>query len=495
MTISQFPPLPSGIPTGNTAGRPTNPVIGDVYYNGTLGILEIFDGTNFIPCSAPGAVPTISVADVGTNVAYGSARGTVTITPGTYGAPVQSYFISSSSGGYNATTTGTTVTITVGDNGAWTFSGQSLNSFGSSVPGPSVTATLTTVPQAPTIGAVTTSSSSTDVTVNWTLNSNGGKNLSSITITPYLNGTTAQTATTAATTSSTSATIVGLTGGSSYTFKVKATNANGTGAESSASSSITVPIFIDYLVIAGGGGAGNANSGGGGAGGYRTSFGTSGRGAAAESKAAIIKGTNYTVTIGAGGASTINGNNSVFSTITSLGGGAGKTDDEAGGNGGCGGGGSDGGGAGAGTTGQGYDGGTSFSAAGGGGGGGAGSAGSAWNGSTGSRNGGNGVASSITGTSVTRAGGGGGQFRNSGSEGQGGTGGGGTSPSSGGTANTGGGAGAGGNSGGSGIVILRWLTADATISVGAGLTSNATGTDGSSSYKVFTAGTGTVSFS
>jgi hypothetical protein len=44
-------------------------------------------------------------------------------------------------------------------------------------------------------------------------------------------------------------------------------------------------------------------------------------------------------------------------------------------------------------------------------------------------------------------------------------------------------------------VILRWPTAAATISVGAGLTADATGTDGSNSYKVFTAGSGNVSFS
>jgi hypothetical protein len=44
-------------------------------------------------------------------------------------------------------------------------------------------------------------------------------------------------------------------------------------------------------------------------------------------------------------------------------------------------------------------------------------------------------------------------------------------------------------------VILRWLTADGSITVGAGLTADATGTDGSFSYKRFTAGTGNVSFS
>jgi hypothetical protein len=49
--------------------------------------------------------------------------------------------------------------------------------------------------------------------------------------------------------------------------------------------------------------------------------------------------------------------------------------------------------------------------------------------------------------------------------------------------------------GGSGVVVLRWLTSAGTISVGAGLTADATGTDGSYSYKRFTAGSGNVSFS
>jgi hypothetical protein len=495
MTISQFPIPTSGIPTGATGDRPANPSTGDVFYNGTLSVLEIYNGSDWVSCSAPGPVPTIAVADVGTSVAYGSAQGVVTITPGTLGGPVQSYLIASSSGGYTATTTGTTVTITVGNSGSWTFSGQSRNSFGSSVSSNFVSATLTTVPEAPTIGTATTSGSTTDITVTWALANNGGKNLSSITITPYLNGTTAQTSVAAATTTATSVVVTGLTVGSSYTFKVKTANANGDSLESSATNSVGIPIFLDFLVIAGGGGAGNNNSGGGGAGGYRTSAGTSGRGAAAENKTGVVKGTNYTVTVGGGGASAVDGSNSVFSTVTSTGGGAAFTDDAAGNPGGSGGGGSDGGAGGAGTTAQGFNGGNSFSNTGGAGGGGAGAVGNAYNGSTGDRNGGAGLASTITGSSVTRGGGGGGEARNGGSEGVGGAGGGGSANTSGGTANTGGGGGGGGFSGGSGVVILRWPTAAATISVGAGLTADATGTDGSNSYKVFTAGSGNVSFS
>ena len=75
---------------------------------------------------------------------------------------------------------------------------------------------------------------------------------------------------------------------------------------------------------------------------------------------------------------------------------------------------------------------------------------------------------------MTRAGGGGG----------GGAGGGG-----------GGGDGSAGGVGGSGVVILRWTTADATIGgTRTGLTDGDVQTDGSSSYIVFTAGEGTITF-
>ena len=69
---------------------------------------------------------------------------------------------------------------------------------------------------------------------------------------------------------------------------------------------------VEYLVIAGGGGSGTSGGGGGGAGGYRTATGFS------------VAATGLTVTVGAGGAENTNGANSVFSTITSIGGGRGS---------------------------------------------------------------------------------------------------------------------------------------------------------------------------
>lgn len=230
-------------------------------------------------------------------------------------------------------------------------------------------------------------------------------------------------------------------------------------------------ITATYLVIAGGGSGGRSNGGGGGAGGYLTST------------ASLGSGVTYTVTVGAGGASASgtqqgnDGSNSVLSgtglSVTSIGGGGGGTQNgtSTGRNGGSGGGGAYLSGAGGSpTSGQGFAGGTGSGGSGNGaGGGGASAVGIGADAGTNPCNGGAGLASSITGTSVTRAGGGGGggldRF------GTGGAGGGGNGArlldATSGTANTGGGGGGGSNglitnsgAGGSGVVILSIPTAD-----------------------------------
>ena len=94
------------------------------------------------------------------------------------------------------------------------------------------------------------------------------------------------------------------------------------GSAWSTGTSHTTSLNIEYLVVAGGGGGGGWGGGGGGAGGLRTNVvgATSGGGAGAEASMALEHG-NYTITVGGGGASHIQGNNSVLETITSLGGG------------------------------------------------------------------------------------------------------------------------------------------------------------------------------
>ena len=259
--------------------------------------------------------------------------------------------------------------------------------------------------------------------------------------------------------------------------------------------------LVSYLVVAGGGGgAGTANSdtgGGGGAGGFRevkspvtpyTASPLDGYPSAPNRVTVSVQA--YPITVGGGGnpgpqANGVSGegskgSNSIFSTITSAGGGLGigqgrpgcvPSDSNGGSGGGRGGGGGYGKCGGSGNTptvspSQGFPGGTNVPAPGGppdaasGGGGGAsaaGTPGASPGAGPGSGPGGAGVASSITGSSVTRAGGGGGGIGGSGGSGGGGDGGGSGTP---GTDNTGGGGGGAspgtGGGGGSGIVIIRY---------------------------------------
>jgi hypothetical protein len=255
---------------------------------------------------------------------------------------------------------------------------------------------------------------------------------------------------------------------------------------------------VEYLVVAGGGGGGGTYSGGGGgAGGLLTATGFT-----------VTPNEAYTVTIGAGGATSTastqgnDGTNSVFSSLTAIGGGGGACSSGSGiGRAGGSGGGAEKGGvpggtpfpaAGAGTAGQGYPGGLGYDAVqnctAGGGGGGAGGPGSDSPRVASNQNnagpGGIGLELSISGAAIYYAGGGGGGNDQGNTSAAGGAGGGGSgymrgSGGTAGTANRGGGGGGAGNgpqgaAGGSGIVIIRYLGAQrgsgGTITSGGGYT-------------------------
>ena len=259
-------------------------------------------------------------------------------------------------------------------------------------------------------------------------------------------------------------------------------------------------IAVDYLVVAGGGGAGGAaatsvQSGGGGAGGYRESVPSPAAWSTsplASTTSLSVSATSYPITVGGGGAGGpvcatpgTQGSSSIFSTITSSGGGYGAVyNPSTGGNGGSGGGGgpSTAGPGGTGGTGntppasppQGNAGGNGYFAPApsngrtGGGGGGATSVGGNGNDSGAGGSGGSGATSSINGSPTARAGGGGGAGCASGGSATAGGGAGATGQSvqgSDGTANTGGGGGGSGvyngpakagGAGGKGIVVIRY---------------------------------------
>jgi autotransporter-associated beta strand protein len=242
---------------------------------------------------------------------------------------------------------------------------------------------------------------------------------------------------------------------------------------------------VEVLVIAGGGGGGGGTGGGAGAGGllYDDNF--------------SVTAQEYTVTVGDGGAGGntsrghgYNGSNSVFSSLTAFGGGAGGSNygTYAPTSGGSGGGAGYTSSPGAGTAGQGYGGGAVGVWSGSypnGGGGGAGAKGDDAVSNTTAGAGGAGLSCSISGSPQWYAGGGGGGLFQNGTGAVGGSGVGGHGGASGGAGTTGGaantgsgGGGQGGNSGttagsgGSGIVIIRYqpsvntYTGDTIISAG-----------------------------
>ena len=266
---------------------------------------------------------------------------------------------------------------------------------------------------------------------------------------------------------------------------------------------------VEVLVVGGGGGGGGGTAGGGGAGGliYNSNF-------------TVTPGSALTVTVGVGGTGKVysvsntagdNGGNSVFGSLTAIGGGGGGNRDtnEVGKNGGSGGG---GGGddigvnsAGTGTSGQGFAGGVGRGGGGGsagGGGGGAGASGQASPSSGLGGNGGDGLGFDISGTfTYYGGGGGGGSHSGKSSGGIGGGGAGGSIYSDNaviGTPNTGGGGGGGaggagivaGKNGGSGIVIVRYPGAQratgGTVTSSGGYTIHTFTTVGSSTFTPLT---------
>ena len=307
---------------------------------------------------------------------------------------------------------------------------------------------------------------------------------------------------------------VTATGGTIATsgdFKVHTFTGPGTFCVSAAGNSLG-STDVDYLVIAGGGGGGSGIGGGGGAGGLRfsaTTYCAPTPSAPRKGPAAItVCAQSYPITVGAGGPftpsttptpTTTRGSSSIFSTITSTGGGKGSNGQTGGGTGATGGSGGGGGYCGTGGAGntppvtpvQGFAGGPKHPSCLGdtGGGGGASAVGQTGVSGTGGA-GGDGLEINITGSNTYYAGGGGGVNYNGNSpsptSGAGGNGGGGAGGKGGwanpapeqavaGTANLGGGGGGGneatgpgpnpnggpqnsqdGANGGSGVVIIRY---------------------------------------
>ncbi len=199
--------------------------------------------TPVTPIGRPGA-PT------GVTAAPGNANALVTWNaPAANGSPITSYTVTPYISGtaqsptaVNGSPPATSVTITNLTNGTpYTFQVTATNSVGTGSAGSTVgSVTPATIPTPPT--SVSASTGNATATVTWQLPaSNGGSAITGYTVTPYVAGTpgTAQ----SVNASTFTATFNGLSNGTSYIFKVVATNALGNSdpASSNAVTPATTP--------------------------------------------------------------------------------------------------------------------------------------------------------------------------------------------------------------------------------------------------------------
>jgi hypothetical protein len=206
-------------------------------------------GLGFQGAGKPNAPTGVTATDVGTGRAYNNGAATVSFTPGSdNGAPVSTYTVTSSPGGYTNTGVSSPITITgLQSNTSYTFTVTATNAVGTSdASSASSSITATTVPQTPTIGTVTRTNNTT-VSVPWT-GATGGKSITSTTIvsSPSISISTSGT-------SSPSTATGTFVNNTEYTFTVSLTNANGTSDASSASNSVTPN--PSYYVMVGDSGA------------------------------------------------------------------------------------------------------------------------------------------------------------------------------------------------------------------------------------------------
>jgi len=507
----------SGIPFGNTAGRPASPSSGQPYFNGDLQRLELYTGAQYgwqnIVAETPG------VTGYSGTVAETNSTNTITITGTNFASGAVATIVGQDGTEYTAIST--TVSNLTSISATFGVIPQNNEPYDIRVTNPSnlygVYYDILTVNDKPywttAAGSLGTFTEQTSISTSALAVSDEENN--TITYSLAVGSSLPTGLTLNSSTGVISGTLPNIASDTTYTFTLNASDGANIGQPRTFSITSLAQVNLEVLVVGGGGGGGYDRGSGGGAGGMID-----------HPLYIVNKGALYTVTVGNGGSGgtannqNINGQNSVFDSLTALGGGGGNMQG-AGYNGGSGG----GGGWNTATAGSGLqpsqtgDSGTyGYGNAGGaggngiiGGGGGAGAAGSTSSPSNSSNrpSGGIGRQSSITGTSTYYAGGGGGGEAFDGSpkfyvQGFGGTGGGGnggnTNGGSGfpGTPNTGGGGGGGANipqglgaAGGSGVVIIAYPNTFPAATISAGLTYDQPTRSGYRVYR-FTAGTGTI---
>lgn len=236
---------------------PLNPRIGDEFFNTTINELQVYTTNGWVSTGTKPNSPTNVVA-VSAQVPYGGLPGAIiTWTPATTGTPASYYLITSNTGGFSQTTTGTSVTIiglTVAT--SYTFTVAAVNSYGSSSSN-SNSLTPVTVPQAPTTGTPTITAAGLSVPV--TAGGTGGSSITSYTVTSNP-GNLSVTSASSPVVLTTNVPVTGgtLTAGTTYSFTATANNAVGSSLSSVSSSKeidlpypVTSGLLCDYDIYRG----------------------------------------------------------------------------------------------------------------------------------------------------------------------------------------------------------------------------------------------------
>jgi hypothetical protein len=233
------PPLHAIKANGTTANGVYDYGATSTFPTSTYNASNYWVDVMFSPSTPPGTVTNV-------NATAGTGSASLTWTAPASGGPPSSYKITPYIGSTAQTPTtingsppapNTTINGLTGGT-TYTFTVQAINGAGNgpvSSPSNAVTPSSPSAPVAPT--NVTATGASGSAQVSWTQSSDGGSTVTGSTITPYI-GTTAQTPVQVSG-AATSKTVTGLTNGTAYTFKVKATNAIGTGPDSAASDAVT----------------------------------------------------------------------------------------------------------------------------------------------------------------------------------------------------------------------------------------------------------------
>lgn len=209
------------------------------------------DGSGAVLLEDPVSAPTVPVAPT-IGVATASVAGaTVAFTDnGNGGSPITNHIATSNPGNVTVSGASSPIVYPAGSlsNGVtYTFTVVAVNAVGqslSSAVSNSVTpAAAATVPAAPTIGTATAGDG--QATVSYTLNSNGGSPVTSVTITSNPGGIQGVGL-------ANPQSVTGLTDGVAYTFVAQATNAVGISAASASSNSVTPAVSADLTVYANG---------------------------------------------------------------------------------------------------------------------------------------------------------------------------------------------------------------------------------------------------